>query len=603
MPSIRQRLQDLCLADRRRYEALIDRFESDWCNHPNAPPDIAAHLPADEPLRTLALVALVKTDMESRRRQLAGGPGEYVGRFAELSRDAAAAAEIRAWQRELALGGTGEGAVPKTAGRNVLGAEIGGGGIGIVLRAYDPQLGRNLAVKILRKQHANNPAMVQRFLAEALVLGKLQHPAIVPVYDSGQLDDGRPWFSMRLVHGQTLAALLEARKQPGEDQPRFLTIFAQVCQALAYAHENGIIHRDLTPSNIMVGPFGEVQVMDWGLAKDRRLGGTPANEPFEGTTPGTVMGTPGFMAPEQARGDVDRVDVRSDVFSLGAVLCVVLTGKPPYVGRDRHEILHKSRDGALTEARERLSVCGADAQLVRLCQECLARRPADRPAGAAMVAARVAAYQTAVHEQLRQAEREQSVAEPKIVDVLAEVAADFRGTPDQRSEFGLKLHSMAMLLFDLGKPADAREIAQKAILAQRAALETSPGHPGYRQRWQSHCQLLAAIHLALGQHAEAVAIAADLPAIFPDNRAAYGPATSCCIRAMTFAANDEKLPMAQRKTAVDAYAGRAAKLLRLAVQNGFLDAAALISDAALVPLRGRAEFSELLRELESKPRK
>src|SRR5262249_15181745 len=155
--------------------------------------------------------------------------------------------------------------------------------------------------------------LARRFLDEARLTAQLQHPGIPPVHDAGTLPDGRPFFAMKLIKGRTLATLLAERKDPAEDLPRFLGIFEQVCQTVAFAHSRGVIHRDLKPSNVMVGAFGEVQLMDWGLAK---LLGTPVEEDSEHSTllvtqapglssqAGTVLGTPGYMAPEQALGQV-----------------------------------------------------------------------------------------------------------------------------------------------------------------------------------------------------------------------------------------------------------------------------------------------------------
>jgi hypothetical protein len=150
-----------------------------------------------------------------------------------------------------------------TAGRYQLLGEIARGGMGAILKGRDVDLGRDIAVKVLLEAHRNRAELAQRFVEEAQIAGQLQHPGIIPIYELGLFPDNRPYFTMKLVNGQTLAALLHARKELAEDRPRFLGIVLQVCQTLAYAHARGVIHRDLKPSNVMVGSFGEVQVMDW----------------------------------------------------------------------------------------------------------------------------------------------------------------------------------------------------------------------------------------------------------------------------------------------------------------------------------------------------
>ena len=220
---------------------------------------------------------------------------------------------------------------------------------GAILKGRDPDLGRDVAFKVLLDDHRDDADMVRRFVEEAQIGGQFQHPGIVPIYELGTFADRRPFFAMKLVKGHTLAQLLEARDGPGDDRPRFLTIFEAVCQTMAYAHARGVIHRDLKPSNVMVGSFGEVQVMDWGLAKvlprggvadDVRQARTNARKrssprpaaarrlrPSRGRS---VLGTPSYMAPEQARGEIERVDERSDVFALGSILCEILTGQPAF---------------------------------------------------------------------------------------------------------------------------------------------------------------------------------------------------------------------------------------------------------------------------------
>src|SRR5262249_10788926 len=161
----------------------------------------------------------------------------------------------------------------RDAGRYHLAGEIARGGMGAILKGRDPDLGRDIAVKVLLETHAGKTELLQRFVEEAQIAGQLQHPGIVPVYELGQFADRRPYFTMKLVKGQTLARLLAQRKEPSQERPRFLKVFEQVCQTLAYAHARGVLHRDLKPSNIMVGNYGEVQVMDWGLAKVLPQGG------------------------------------------------------------------------------------------------------------------------------------------------------------------------------------------------------------------------------------------------------------------------------------------------------------------------------------------
>jgi serine/threonine-protein kinase len=314
------------------------------------------------------------------------------------------------------------------AGRNWLYEEIGQGGMGIVLRGHDPGLGRDLAVKVLRAEHQGDAGLERRFVEEAQITGQLQHPGVVPIYELGRFAQGRPFFTMKLIKGRTLAQMLAGRPNPGHELPRSLGIFEQVAQALAYAHSHGVIHRDLKPANIMVGAFGEVQVMDWGLAKvlARHQPADPeettagslirtarSDSTGEGEGRTGVVGTPAFMAPEQARGEVDRVDERADVFGLGAILCVILSGKAPFAAGSSDEVLRRAMAGDLGEAFARLESCGAEAELVALARTCLAPRREDRPRHAGEVAARLSAYLAGVQERLRQAGLERAAAEAR----------------------------------------------------------------------------------------------------------------------------------------------------------------------------------------------
>jgi serine/threonine-protein kinase len=193
--------------------------------------------------------------------------------------------------------------------------EIARGGMGAVLKGHDPDLNRDVALKVLRHDYRDDVDMIRRFVEEAQIGGQLQHPGIVPIYELGALGDRRPFFAMKPVKGHTVARLLGAREGPQEDLPRLLSIFLAVAQTVAYAHARGVIHRDLKPPNVMVGSFGEVQVRDWGLAKvlPRDVGDedrarrpdtliatarSRSDDPAL-SRPGSAMGTPAYMAPEQ----------------------------------------------------------------------------------------------------------------------------------------------------------------------------------------------------------------------------------------------------------------------------------------------------------------
>ena len=249
---------------------------------------------------------------------------------------------------------------------------LGKGGMGEVRRVRDRRLGRTLALKIIRPRAMGRPGLVARFLEEAQATAQLQHPNIVPVYDLGELPDGRLWFTMKEVTGETFAivlktladapARLEAADQQGWSFPRIISALVQVCRAIDYAHRRGVVHRDLKPANVMVGRHREVLVMDWGIAKilgrqDPTAGPEPAplqdevvrtarsTEASHQTQMGAVAGTPAYMSPEQAHGQVHKVTVRSDIYALGAMLYEVLAGRPPFAGGNASQILAQVRAG------------------------------------------------------------------------------------------------------------------------------------------------------------------------------------------------------------------------------------------------------------------
>jgi hypothetical protein len=381
---------------------------------------------------------------------------------------------------------------------------LGQGGMGDVWLGRDRRLRRPVAVKVVQERWRGQPSVLRRFVEEAQLTSQLQHPAIPPVYEMGLLPDGRPYFCMKVVRGRTLASLLEKRAEPGDDLPRLLGIFEQVCQAVAYAHSKGVIHRDLKPANVMVGAFGEVQVMDWGLAKVLKDEASRERERPETasvvetdrsqqadnlTQAGSVLGTYSYMPPEQARGEVGRLDKRCDVFGLGAMLCEVLTGKPPYEG-SREEVRLHAQMGFTQAALERLAGCAADGELTALVRYCLSVRAADRPADAGLVAAAVAAYLAAVQEHLRNAEVERAAAAARAEEAKATAEAQAREekakatAAAERRARRLSVALVVVLLLGIGaaltfgveavrRAADARAAQANAEEAKGEAEEAS----------------------------------------------------------------------------------------------------------------------------------
>jgi len=295
--------------------------------------------------------------------------------------------------------------------------EIARGGVGVVFKARDRDLGRDVALKVLRKEHAGRQEVLDRLIEEAQIGGQLQHPGIVPVYGLGLQADGRPHIAMKLVKGKTLASVLKERTSPDDARARVLRMFDQTCQTMAYAHARGVIHRDLKPTNIMIGGFGEVHVVDWGFGKvlghDDPLAQRPVERTIVATVRsegegsqsivGSVMGTPAYMPPEQALGQIEQLDERSDVFALGAILCEILTGEPPYVGEAKDRLMLAAQAN-LADAHARLDACTADPDLVALCRCAMSPLRADRPDDASVLATAIEEHLAAAEERARAAE-------------------------------------------------------------------------------------------------------------------------------------------------------------------------------------------------------
>jgi tetratricopeptide (TPR) repeat protein len=425
---------------KRHINAVCNRFEAAWqAAGPGAQPSLEAHLDeVPESARTLLLGELVQLDVHYRsRRGQTPVPGDYLGRFpsleptrlaAMLPRSVASpsAAELLALLRchgllataqldELADSAEARSSDPTALARELLGRgwvtsyqvgqlfqgkghelalggyilldRLGAGGMGSVWLARDQRLDRVVALKELQPRWHGEEQLRQRFLAEARITGRLEHPGIVPVHELVERPGAPPCYTMRLIRGRTLSQAVRhyhdraaAGAAEALELRELLGAVVSVCNAVAYAHSRGVIHRDLKGANVILGPYGEVQVLDWGVAKvlaepepASAESIIPQREGVEATRPGGVVGTFAYMAPEQAQGQAHLVDRRSDVFGLGAILYEVLTGRPPYSGEGIVEQAQTCRP-----ASPRALARGVPAALEAVCLKALARRPEQR---------------------------------------------------------------------------------------------------------------------------------------------------------------------------------------------------------------------------------
>jgi hypothetical protein len=281
--------------------------------------------------------------------------------------------------------------------------------MGQVLTATDPDIERRVAIKILRPDIESHRSHLTRFKNEFKLTGQLEHPNIVPVHETGRTDDGRIYFCMKWVQGETLAQLLKeqrnlaARRGGAIDPTPFLKHLLRVCDALSFAHSREIVHRDLKPANLMVGAFGEVLVMDWGLAREIRANevvheeGSPGpaseipHDPSQ-TVEGAILGTLAYMAPEQARGERTEIDAQTDIYALGAILYNIVTGFPPQTDGSTKEILDRVRRGEFVRPSVRAPDASIPAELEAVVMKAMAAKKRDRYPDAKAFQAEIQAY-------------------------------------------------------------------------------------------------------------------------------------------------------------------------------------------------------------------
>jgi formylglycine-generating enzyme required for sulfatase activity len=302
--------------------------------------------------------------------------------------------------------------LPGSLGRYTVLGELDRGGIGRVLRAVDPEIGREVAIKVLLDTRGADRAALERFVAEARITGQLEHPNIVPVYDAGIADDGGVFYVMKKVEGQNLDTVLRVG---GLSLHRLLGAFLHVCSAVSFAHHRGVLHQDLKPQNIMIGDFGEVLVLDWGLATLLRAGLLVTT-----AAPGGIVGTAGFIAPERIARPAEPPTALADQWSLGGVLYTLLCRRAPYEAGTSRAVLEATLRGPPVDVRLRDPDVEVPHEVAEICMRALAQDPADRFPDVAALGAAILAFQEGSERRLR------ALAEVAEADRLAPRIAETR---------------------------------------------------------------------------------------------------------------------------------------------------------------------------------
>lgn len=360
-------------------------------------------------------------------------------------------------------------------GRYALGKTLGRGGFGEVRRCEDHRIGREVAVKLLTNDR--EPEARTRFLREVRIQGQLEHPAVVPVYDLGQWPEGGTFFTMKRLHGIDLAEVLSRLRAKDPEalkkysRRRLLSAFTTVCLAIDFAHTHGVIHRDLKPANIMLGDFGEVHVIDWGIAKvlppHEARGSQPqvdVDATPVSTVRGAILGTPGYMAPEQCRGEVDALDARTDVYALGAVLFELLTLHPLHAAANIHDAMLSTLQGADADARARFPDADVAPELAAICARATALNPADRFPSARELADAVERFLDGDRDQ----ERRRALADAHAARAAERAALALRDAEDHAPRTAALQEAMRALALDPAHASASQTVVQLLLHPPRA---------------------------------------------------------------------------------------------------------------------------------------